>query len=92
MRGGTRSEQRVPVRAIGLCLLALVVLVQPGLADGGHATQRVSQRGGTRLDSLHQLAESGGMLHLAHARIGERGRPDQVVIQRSRDGGSDWTS
>jgi hypothetical protein len=91
MRGGTRPEQRVPARAIGLCLLALVVLAQPGLADGAPPTQRVSQRGGTRLDSLHQLASSGGMLHLAHARIAEGGRPDQVVIQRSRDGGSDWT-
>jgi hypothetical protein len=92
MDGGTRPEQRVPVRAIGLCLLALGAFAQPSLADGGPSTQRVSQRGGTRLDSLHQLASSAGVLHLAHARTGLSGRPDQVIVQRSRDGGSDWTS
>jgi hypothetical protein len=81
----------VPVRAIGLCLFALLIIAQPGLADGGSSVSRVSQRGGTRLDSLHQLASSGDLLQIAHARIGEGSRPDQVVIQRSRDGGSDWT-
>jgi hypothetical protein len=81
----------VPARAIGLCLFALLLVAQPGLADDGSSAQRVSQRGGSRLDSLHQLAASGDTLHLAHARMGDRGRPDQVVLQRSRDGGADWT-
>jgi hypothetical protein len=81
----------VPVRAIGLCLLASLLLGQQALADGGPSSGRLSHRGGARLDSLHQLASAGDTLQLAHARIGQAGRPDQVVIQRSRDGGSDWT-
>ena len=90
MHAGHRPEQRRPSRVVGLCLLGLLLIPTPTLADG-FSLQRVSQRGGTRLDSLHQLAASGDRLQLAHARIGERGAPDSVVLQRSRDGGSDWT-
>ena len=91
MRAGIRPEQRVPARSLGLCLLAILSLSAPGLADGGSSPRRVSERAGTRLDSLHQLAASGSTLHLAHARLGEGSKLDRVVVQRSRDGGSDWT-
>jgi BNR repeat-like domain len=91
MRAGISSEQRVPARSLGLCLLAIVSFAAPALADGGSSPRRVSERAGSRLDSLHQLAASGSTLHLAHARLGDGSKLDRVVVQRSRDGGSDWT-
>jgi hypothetical protein len=90
MRAGIRPGQRVPARTLALGMLASLALATPALADAS-SLRRVSDRGGTRLDSLHQLSASGDTLHLTHARIGEGPKRDQVIVQRSRDGGSAWT-
>lgn len=81
---------RVAARSTGACLLAVAMLAEVGVADGPSA-HRVSERGGSRLDSLHQLAAAGDTLVLAHARVGEGGASDRVIVQRSTDGGASWS-
>ncbi len=91
MTAHRRAGIRAPVNGLIAAVLALLLL--PSLASGADWTplDRVSAKGGSRLDSLHQLAGSGGMLHLVHPRLGPRKADDRVVYQRSVDRGRSWT-
>ncbi len=78
---------------MGLTAALLALLLLPTLVLGADWTglRRVSNTGGSRLDSLHQLAADRGKLHLAHPRIGPRATDDRVVYQRSTNGGVTWS-
>lgn len=86
-----RVGSRAPLHGLGLALLALLLL--PGLVLGAEWTslERVSSKGGTRLDSLHQAAASGGVAHVVHPRVGARVTDDKVVYQRSTDDSRSWS-
>ena len=86
-----RVGSRAPL--VGLAAAALALLLLPSLAIGADwsALKRVSDDGGSRLDSLHQVAATRDKLHLLHVRIGPRKTDDRVVYQRSRNGGASWT-
>ena len=102
MRGRTRDNvavmtsnrgvgRRAPLAGLAAAVLALLLL--PALVIGADWTSlgRVSATGGSRLDSLHQLAADRGKLHLVHPRIGPSAIDDRVVYQRSTNGGVSWT-
>ena len=86
-----RVGSRAPVTGLTAAVLALLLL--PTLVLGAEWTspKRVSEAGGSRLDSLHQLAGDRGKLHLVHPRIGSGTTDDRVVYQRSADGGTSWS-
>ena len=89
------AHRRVGSRAplVGLAAAVLALLLLPSLVLGAQWTslERVSPTGGSRLDSLHQLAAAKGELHLVHPRLGPGKTDDKVVYQRSRDRGRTWT-
>ena len=78
---------------MGLTAALLALLLLPTLVLGADwtALRRASNTGGSRLDSLHQLAADRGKLHLVHPRIGPRTTDDRVVYQRSTNGGATWS-
>ncbi len=82
---------RAPLTGFAAAVLALFLL--PTLVLGADWTplSRVSANGGSRLDSLHQLAADRGKLHLVHPRIGPSAIDDRVVYQRSTNDGASWT-
>jgi hypothetical protein len=82
---------RVPIFGLALALLAL--LLWPGSAMGADWTklERVTSVGGSRLDSLHQVASAKGVLHLVHPRLGSGRSDDKVVYQRSGNEGRTWS-
>jgi hypothetical protein len=92
--GVMRSLRRVGRRAplAGLGLVSLVVLLLPATVLGADwsSAQRISSTGGSRLDSLHQLAAGDGAFHVVHPRVDAVGIRDRLVYQRSRDGGASW--
>lgn len=84
-----RSLRRLaPVLVAGA--LALVVAV-PALGITWSAPVRVTAQRGSELAALHELAAGGGRLHLAYARLGPDTRDDQVIYQRSANGGVTWS-
>lgn len=89
-----RVGSRAPIAA-GLAAMLTLLLV-PTMVLGADADwtslQRVSGKGGSRLDSLHQLVGDRGALHLVHPRIGPGTSDDRVVYQRSTDDGVKWGS
>jgi len=86
-----RAGSRAPIIGLVVALLALLSLHGPALGSDWTSLSRVSDKGGSRLDSLHQLAADRGQLHLAHARVGPNPTDDRVVYQRSSDDGASWT-
>lgn len=87
-----------PLLASILALAALVAAVVPGVATAATpawdwtSPRLVSPARDSRLTALHELASDGKRLHLVHAQIGPAPRDDQVVYQRSTDGGASWTA
>lgn len=78
---------------VGLTAVVLALLLLPTLALGADWTKldRVTPNGGSRLDSLHQVAAARGVLHLVHPRIGPKAVDDKVVYQRSGNDGRSWS-
>jgi hypothetical protein len=91
MSNHLRLAPRAPLIAFAAAMLALLLL--PSLALGADWTRldRVSPIGGSRLDSLHQVAATRTALHLVHARMGPRKADDRVVYQRSANDGRSWS-
>ena len=89
------NHRRVGGRAplIGLAAAVLALLLLPTLTLGADWTKldRVSPSGGSRLDSLHQVASTKTALHLVHARMGPGKADDRVVYQRSTNDGARWS-
>ncbi len=89
------AHRRVGSRAplVGLSAALLVLLLLPSLVLGAEWTplSRVSASGGSRLDSLHQLAADRGRMHLVHPRIGPNATDDRVVYQSSTNNGASWS-
>jgi hypothetical protein len=90
----SRVSDRAPSLAAVAGLLAILLTLLPGAVVAADWTrpERVAGRGGSRLDSLHQLAADGRTLHLVHPRIGRGATDDRVVYQRSVDGGARWST
>lgn len=82
---------RAPLTGLIAAVLALLLLPTLALGADWQKARRVTEFGGARLDSLHQLAADRGTLHLVHPRIGSGATDDRVVYQRSTDGGASWT-
>jgi hypothetical protein len=82
---------RAPLTGLAAAVFALLLLPTLALAADWTALERVTPVGGSRLDSLHQLAAAKGELHLVHPRLGPGRTDDRVVYQRSRDRGRTWT-
>lgn len=89
-RPDTRAGSRASLGALLAGLLALLLPVAVLGADWS-TPRRVTPAGGSRLDSLHQVAVARKVLHLAHPRIGPGLTDDRVVYQRSTDGGATWS-
>lgn len=89
------DHRRVGVRAplTSLTAVVLALLLLPTMALGAEWTrlERVTSNGGSRLDSLHQVAAAKDVLHLVHPRIGPKAADDRVVYQRSGDDGRSWS-
>jgi hypothetical protein len=101
-RTGDNATVMTPLRRVGrrapltgVIAVVLTLLLLPASAFGADnawtGLKRVSDTGGSRLDSLHQLAADRGQLHLVHPRIGPNRTDDRIVYQRSRDNGGKWT-
>ena len=90
MRSLRRVGRRAPLAGLGLVSLVVLLLPATVLGADGTAAQRISGAGGSRLDSLHQLAAGDGAFHVVHPRLDAVGTRDRVVYQRSRDGGASW--
>ncbi len=86
-----RVGSRAPL--IGLTAVVLALLLLPSLVLAGDWTSpsRVSAVGGSRLDSLHQLAADRGSWHVVHPRIGPNATDDRVVYQSSSNAGASWS-
>jgi hypothetical protein len=91
MTNHRRVGSRAPLAGLATALVALLLL--PALTLGADWTklERVTSAGGSRLDSLHQVAAAKGLLHLAHPRIGPKAADDRVVYQRSGTEGKSWS-
>jgi hypothetical protein len=89
----SRVGDGAPRIAVGVGFLVLLLTLLPAAAEAADWTRadRMPGRGGSRLDSLHQLAADGGRIHLIHPHIGTRAMDDRVYYQRSRDGGRRWS-
>ncbi len=86
-----RAGVRVPLMGLAATVLALLLLPSLVLGAGWTKLDRVTPNGGSRLDSLHQVAAARGVLHLAHPRIGPKAVDDKVVYQRSGNDGKSWS-
>lgn len=88
-----RGGGRAPFTAFLAAFLVLLLGSSSVLAGGAEWTglRRVSDSGGTRLDSLHQLVADRGDLHLVQPRVGPGVSDDRVYYQRSSDG-LKWSS
>ena len=86
-----RVGSRAPLTGLAAAVLALLLLPTLTLAADWTTLDRVTPAGGSRLDSLHQLATAKGTLHLVHPRMGSGKADDKVVYQRSADRGKRWT-
>jgi hypothetical protein len=88
----SRVGDRAPSIAIVVGLAAMLLALLPGAATAADWTRpdRVAGRGGSRLDSLHQLSADSRRFHLIHPRIGPGTHDDRVLYQRSENGGR-WT-
>jgi hypothetical protein len=86
-----RVGSRAPLAGLAAAVLAVLLLPTLVLGADWTALERVTPVGGSRLDSLHQLAAAKRELHLVHPRIGPGRTDDRVVYQRSRDRGRTWT-
>ena len=82
---------RAPLMSFAAALLALLLVPALALGSDWTALSRVSTTGGSRLDSLHQLAADRGTLHLVHPRIGPSATDDRVVYQSSVNRGASWS-
>ncbi len=82
---------RAPLMSITAAVLALILLPSLVFGAGWSSPRRVTDTGGSRLDSMHQLAADDGRLHLVHPRIGSGPTDDRVVYQRSTDRGASWS-
>jgi hypothetical protein len=91
MTAHRRVGSRAPLIGLAAAVLALLLLPTLTLGAGWTPLERVTPVGGSRLDSLHQLAAAKGELHLVHPRIGPGKTDDSVVYQRSGDRGKTWT-
>ena len=85
-----RAGSRAPLTGLTAALLALLLMPTLVLSADWTSLSRVSAAGGSRLDSMHQLAADRGSWHLVHPRIGPNTADDQVVYQSSVDGFS-WS-
>ena len=86
-----RVGSRAPLTGLAAAVLALLLLPMLALGADWTALERVTPKGGSRLDSLHQLAAAKGELHVIHPRTGSGKTDDRVVYQRSANGGRTWT-
>ncbi len=86
-----RAGSRAPLTGLTLALLALLLLPTLVLSADWTSLSRVSAAGGSRLDSMHQLAADDGTWHLVHPRIGPNTTDDRVVYQSSSNGGVSWS-
>ncbi|MGD8683381.1 MAG: sialidase family protein [Chloroflexota bacterium] len=91
MTATLRVGRRAPFMGLAAAVLALLLLPALALAVDWTPLDRVTSVGGSRLDSLHQLAAAKGELHLVHPRIGSGKTDDRVVYQRSGNDGRSWT-
>jgi hypothetical protein len=91
MTNHRRVGGRAPLSGLVAAVLALLLI--PALTLGAEWTklERVSRNGGSRLDSLHQVAAARGVLHLVHPRIGPGAVDDRIVYQRSGNDGRSWS-
>ena len=88
-----RVGSRAPLVAVVSILLALLLPTVGHAADADWTSlSRVTSGGGSRLDSLHQLAAARGDMHLVHPRLGPLVNDDRVVYQRSTNGGAKWSN
>ena len=90
MRSLRRVGRRAPLAGFGLVGLLVVLLPASTFAADWSSAQRVTSNGGSRLDSLHQLAAGAGAFHLVHPRLDVAGNRDRVIYQRSQDGAARW--
>ena len=72
---------RAPLTGLIAAVLALILLPALALGADWQKARRVTEFGGARLDSLHQLAADRGTLHLVHPRIGS-GATDVRIADR----------
>ncbi|HSM33546.1 MAG TPA: sialidase family protein [Anaerolineae bacterium] len=86
-----RVGSRAPSLSLAAAVLALLLLPALALGSDWTSLSRVSTMGGSRLDSLHQLAGDRGTLHLVHPRIGPSATDDRVVYQNSTNAGASWS-
>jgi len=79
---------------MGLVLVLVGLLANPVSAAAGGWTGlgRVTDLPTSRLDSMHQLVASRGILHLVHPRVGPRLTDDRVLYQRSTSDGRRWSA
>lgn|GEM_PF-2776993 len=86
-----RVGSRAPLMGLTAAVLALLLL--PTLVLGADWTplRRVSGNGGSRLDSMHQLAAANGKLFMVYPRIGSGPTDDRVVYLRSGNNGTSWS-
>jgi hypothetical protein len=92
MTNHRRVGSRAPLNGLAVAVLALLLLPGLVLAADWSKLERVSSNGGTRLDSLHQAAASGGLAHVVHPRLGPRKADDRLIYQRSTDEGKRWSA
>lgn len=91
MRSESGPGRRAPILGIAAFLLALLLVPSVTLGADWASGNRVTSQRGSRLDSLHQLAASGGSLHIVHPRIGPNTTDDRIAYQRSSDNGVSWS-
>lgn len=82
---------RAPLVSLVAAVLALLLVPMLALGSDWTSLSRVSTVGGSRLDSLHQLAADRGTLHLLHPRLGPSVADDRVVYQSSTNDGASWS-
>jgi len=86
-----RVGSRAPLMGLTAAVLALLLLPTLVLGADWTSLQRVTSNGGSRLDSMHQLAAANGKLHLVHPRVGSGATDDRIVYQRSGNDGGSWS-
>jgi hypothetical protein len=91
MTNHRRVGSRAPLTGLTAAVLALLLFPTFAIGADWTAPDRVSNTGGARLDSLHQLAASRDVMHLVYPRIGPGKTDDRVIYRRSSSNGMNWS-
>ena len=87
-----RLGSRAPLMGLVLVLVGLLANPMAAAAGGWTGLGRVTDLPTSRLDSMHQLGASKGVVHLVHPRVGPRLTDDRVLYQRSTSDGRKWSA